>query len=152
MAKTGEINNIIAQAVSAAIKYEKLTAGRKLGITGEVGEVLVCDKLKLKLADPRTSGYDALDNKGKKYQIKTRRGNTDSPGARMGTFAKHEFDYAVLAILDHGYNLVELYKAPYENLKSIIEGHRRRNPTLREFKNVAKSIPLLHKATRKLPH
>ena len=43
--------NKIKSAIDIALEYEAATNGkRKLGITGEVGEVLVCHKIKLKPA------------------------------------------------------------------------------------------------------
>ncbi len=141
MLKAEKINlsiyNVTRQAILAAIKYEKVT-GRKLGITGEVGEILVCRELGLKLlSNPIAAGFDAIDDNSKKYQIKTRRGNTNSPGARIGTFAKYRFDYAILAILDHEYNIIELYKTTFKKLEPILQRYEKRNPPIRQFKNIA---------------
>jgi len=132
------VKKVVGVVIQSAINYGKVT-GRKLGITGEIGEVLVCDKLKFKLlADPITSGYDAVDNKGKKYQIKTRRGNSNK--GRVGRFSNHKFDYAILAILDEGYKLKELYQVPFKKLEPVLRKHLRRNPSLLEFKKVADKI------------
>ena len=55
--------------VKSAVEYEKVT-GRDPGITGEVGEILVSDKLNLLLLSDRiNAGFDALSKDGKKYQI-----------------------------------------------------------------------------------
>jgi hypothetical protein len=137
---SSEFKKIVSSVIISAIKYEKIT-GRKLGITGEIGEVLVCEKLKLKLLKNSIfPGYDAIDSQGYKYQIKTRRGNTNSPGARMGTFSSHSFNYAILAILDDKYNLVELYKITYKKLEPILKCYEKRNPPLRQFKKIATRI------------
>ena len=58
--------NIIKSAIDVALEYEAATNGeRKLGITGEVGEVLACHKLGLKLVlDSRSEGFDALNKDG----------------------------------------------------------------------------------------
>ena len=68
----------VREAVSAALRYEETTGRkRKLGITGEVGEVLVCHKLGLRLClDSLKEGFDARDSRGKRVQIKTRRSDT----------------------------------------------------------------------------
>ena len=135
---TSKIKKIISTASKVAIEYEKLT-GRKLGITGEIGEVLVCDKLKLKLlANPLSAGYDAIDKICKRYQIKTRR--VEHGRSRIGRFSKYAFDYAILAILDRNYKILELWRAEFEKLKPILDRQRRRNPSLREFKKVSKRI------------
>jgi hypothetical protein len=139
------ICKITRQVIHTAIAYENIT-GRKLGITGEIGEVLVCKELGLKLlSNPIAAGFDAVNDNGKKFQIKTRRGKTDSPGARIGSFSKHKFDEAILAILDNNYNIVELYKATYRKLEPILKRHKKRNPTLHQFKRVASVIKFRRK-------
>lgn len=132
-------------AIRAALIYEKETGYcRKLGITGEVGEVLACHKLRLRLVcDPRSAGYDAVDGKEKKVQIKTRKSEEKGlprDAGRMGTFSAHRFDYALLVLLDHEYKLCEIWKAKYKNLLPIIQKHKRRNPPLSAFKMVAVKI------------
>ena len=94
------------RAISPALAYEAATHGkRKLGITGEVGEVLVCHQLGLRLMlDPRSVGYDAIDREGKHVEIKTRRSESDGLPrdiGRVSSFSEHEFDYALLCLLDH---------------------------------------------------
>lgn len=137
---TNQILKVVKKVISVALEYEKLT-GRKLGITGEVGEVLVCDNRKLKLLnDPLEAGYDAIDNESKHYQIKARRSNNTNPGARIGRFAKHKFDYAILAFLEFDYSIKELWRATYKDLLPVIKRHERRNPSVNEFLRVAEKI------------
>jgi len=79
--------NKVKSAIDVALEYEAATSGkRKLGITGEVGEVLVCHKLGLKLVlDSRSEGFDALDKNGLRVQIKTRRSELkDYPRIQVG--------------------------------------------------------------------
>jgi len=137
MPETIKINSSICRAIrkiiDAALEYEKLTR-RRAGITGEVGEFLVCKKLNLSLVvNQINAGYDALDKEEKRYQIKTRRITNNHIAGRIGSFSKHKFDYAVLAILDKGYELKKIYKMSYKKLVSISGRHRRRNPPVREF-------------------
>ena len=92
-------------AVEKAVEYEAATGWkRKLGITAEVGEILACKQLGLKLLmDVRTKGYDAIDRNGKQVQIKTRRSESESSPkdtGRLGSFSGHPFDYALLVVLD----------------------------------------------------
>jgi hypothetical protein len=105
----------IKKVIDTALAYERATCSkRKLGITAEVGEVLVCHRFGLRLMlNPRTEGYDALDSDGKRVQIKTRRGESKglpSDFGRIGQFSRHPFDYALLVILDQDYNLREVYR------------------------------------------
>jgi len=127
------------------LEYERATGGkRKLGITGEVGELLCCHRLGLELAlDPRSEGFDAVDKEGLRVQIKTRR--SESTGlsrdrGRTGRFSQHEFDYALLVLLDHDYQLREVWRAAYEVLRPLIEGQKRRSPSLSSFKRVGRQI------------
>ncbi|MDO8558509.1 MAG: hypothetical protein Q7S09_04995 [bacterium] len=128
----------VKKAVSAELEYEKLT-GRKLGITGEVGELLTCQKLKLNLvANPLIAGYDAIDKKGRRYQIKTRHGHSDR--GRTSRFSEHDFDYAVLVILDKKYKVSGLWQTTYKKLRPVLKRLKRRNPSLREFKRISKEL------------
>ncbi|MBI5097881.1 MAG: hypothetical protein HZB30_01410 [Nitrospirae bacterium] len=141
------IRNIEA-AMKAALIYEKSTGGkRKLGITGEVGEVIVVHSLKeqlgLKLvADPRSQGFDAIDKNNKYVQIKTCRSESgEEPKliGRMSRFSKHRFDYALLAFLGNDYKLRKVWKLSYHKLEPIInkEQTERSGPRLKTFIDAA---------------
>ena len=135
----------VNKAISASLDYEAATNGkRKLGITAEIGEVLACHKLGLRLSvNARSEGFDAIDKDGLLVQIKSRR--SESKGlprdmGRIGSFSKHPFDYALLVLLDNNYRLCEIWRAEYKKLKPIIDKQKRRNPNLASFKRVAKKI------------
>ena len=140
-------------AIEAALGYEKATKGkRKLGITGEVGELLACHQLGLELVcNPNSAGYDAIDRDGACVQIKTRRNETKSlprETGRTGRFSKHDFNYALLVLLDSNYELCEIWRADYKKLKPMIEKQERRNPSLSSFKNAGKRVFLRHEETK----
>lgn len=142
---TSSIMKTVAKVIEADLAYEQATnCGRKFGITGEVGEILVCHALNLKLVkDPRSEGFDAVDADGNHIQIKTRRGeSTDLPKetGRLSSYSTHAFDYALMGILSRDYKLVEVWKADSAILKPIIEKHKRANPTIRQFKNAATQV------------
>ncbi len=141
----GAVLSAVRDVIAAARKYEAATGEvRKVGITGEVGEVLACRELGLELAtDPRSIGFDAVDVDGKRVQIKTRR--SESAGlprdvGRLGTFSRHPFDYALLVLLDHEYELAEIWRAEYAELKPLIDSQKRRNPSLSAFKRLARKV------------
>ena len=147
--KTIEINNKLINklksVIDMALVYETAThRKRKLGIIGEVGELLVCYQLGLKLVlDSRSEGFDAMDKDGLRVQIKTRRSETEGlprDAGRAGIFSKHQFDYALLALLDNKYELCEIWQADYNKLKPIIEKQKRRNSNLLSFKDVGERI------------
>jgi len=141
----GAVLSAVRDVIAAARRYEATTGeARKVGITGEVGEVLACHKLGLELAtDPRSIGFDAVDADGKRVQIKTRR--SESAGlprdvGRLGTFSRHPFDYALLVLLDHEYELAEIWRAEYAELKPLVDNQKRRNPSLSAFKKLARKV------------
>ena len=135
----------IQQATLAAGAYDKATNGRrKLGLTGEIGEVLCCHTLGLKLCvDCRSQGFDAMDAEGKRVQIKTRRSESKGlprDAGRVGTFSKHDFDYALLVLLDREYRVVEIWRAEHAEIAVLIESQKRRNPSLASFKRKARRV------------
>jgi hypothetical protein len=147
--KTLIVSDAIMEAAASAIKaelvYQRATnCGRKFGITGEVGEILVCRALGLRMVeDPRSEGFDAVDAEGQCVQIKTRRGeNSELPkeGGRLSRFSAHECDYVLLGILSRDYKLNTVWKADFGRLKPIIGKHKRANPTIRQFKTVGEQV------------
>lgn len=137
--------NKVKLAVKAGLSYEKATDGRrKLGITGEVGELLACKQLGLKLVlDARSEGFDAIDKRGLRVEIKSRRSESEGlprDAGRTSSFSKHKFDYALLVLLDKKYRLREIWRADYKKLRPIIEKQKHRNPNLASFKRVGEKI------------
>lgn len=137
--------NRIKSAINVALEYEAATHGkRKLGITGEVGEVLVCHQLGLKLVlDSRSEGFDAVDRDGLRVQIKTRRSESEglpTNTGRTSRFSEHQFKYALLALLDNKYELCEIWRADYNKLKPIIKKQKRRSLSLSSFKSVGERV------------
>jgi hypothetical protein len=137
--------NLLQPAIRTAIEYEEtMDHKRKIGITGEVGEVKACFKYGLRLVlDSQSAGYDAIDSEGKRVQIKTRRselGRKLTNPSRLSTFSKHEFDYCLLLLLDKNYEIEEVWKANSDILQPEIQRHKRRNPTLGGFKKVAERL------------
>ena len=142
---TEEVLSGINKAIEGALAYENAVGGlRKMGITGEVGEVLACHHLRLQLCvDPRAGGFDAVDGNGRRVQIKARRSESEglpNDAGRIGTFSKHPFDYVVLVLLDHEYRLAEMWRANYRDIWPLVVKQKRRNPNLSTFKKAAERI------------
>ncbi len=145
IAVSDAVMDAVASVVKAELVYQRATnCGRKFGITGEVGEILVCRALDLQLVEnPRSEGFDAVDAKGRCVQIKTRRGESgDLPkdGGRLSKFSAHECDYALLGILNSEYKLVAVWKADFATLRPIILKHKRANPTIHQFKSIGVQV------------
>lgn len=142
--KQGHVD-LLLPVIQSAIRYEEIMDHkRKLGITGEVGEVKACFKYGLKLVlDSQSAGYDAIDADGKRVQIKSRRSETGrklTNPTRLSSFSIHDFDYCLLLLLDKNYEIEEVWKADSDALQPLIKYHKRRNPPLGAFKKVAKRI------------
>lgn len=140
-----EMMKAVGKVIAAELVYEKLTNNsRHFGITGEIGEVLVCKALNLNMVkDPRSAGYDAIDKDLNRIQIKTRRSekeNQPKKSGRLGSFSRHDFEYALLAILGPKYELIEIRRASYLKLKPLIEKLKRSNPSIISFCSVSEKI------------
>src|SRR3990172_862078 len=135
----------VQPAIAAALIYERtMGAKRKLGITGEIGELLVCRRMGLKLVlDSRSRGYDAIDKDGLRVEIKSRRSESGAlprGAGRTSRFSPHPFDYALLALLDDRYRLREVWRAEYDEIKPLIDKQKRRDPSLSTFKRLARKV------------
>ena len=143
---TVEVDNRLLAAAESAIKaavdYEEAT-GRKLGITGEVGEILVCHRLGLRLVKASgAAGFDAIDTQRNRVQIKTRRdskgGAINSVGT-VGKFTNFDFDYALYAELDTGFEVSSIYKIERDALPSLIK--RKDNAlTVHDFRKYGREV------------
>jgi hypothetical protein len=139
---------LVRSAIRVALRYEMKTNGRKLGITGEVGEILVCYHLRktlgLKLvSDPLSAGFDAIDRNNRRVQIKTRRSESQElqiDGVSTGIFSEHKFAYALLGLLDHNYKLCQVWRSEYGKLNPVIKERERRNLSLKSFEDVGELI------------
>ena len=142
---TQEHVDVIDDAIKVARRYEIMMGDKqRLGITGEVGDIKACFKYNLKLAKiTQSPGYDAVDEEGKRVQIRTRRivpGRKTIDSKRLSTFTKDKFDYSLLIFLDREYDIDEIWKAEASALESIIWQLPKRNPTINAFKQVGELI------------
>ncbi len=84
---------------------------------GDYTEWLVAKCLKLDLERNSSSGFDAKDNKGIRYQIKGRK-NTPSNKSRqlsvIRNLSQKEFDLLVAVIFDDEYEVIEAVAIPQE--------------------------------------
>ena len=139
---TAEHLKLVSGAIKAARKYEQ-SLGRKLGITGEVGEVLACHELGLYLCkDSLSKGYDAVDKNGKKIQIKTRRSeklDVPTDRARIGKI-RHKCDYVLMVILARDYSVKEIWKAQYKKLQPFLAKQKGSGIPIGSFKKAAERI------------
>jgi hypothetical protein len=140
--------SILERARKAAIEYYKLT-GKPLGITGEYGEYLTAKLLNLHLADARSPGYDATDDKGRKIQIKARSipGHKKLTGQRIGSIRlDHDWDCVMVILLDDHYEPQAIFEADRAPLKAALTkpGSKARNErgalSISQFKSIGTQI------------
>lgn len=152
--KTISITPTIIQKLNEAIKISldfELLTGKQLNITSVVGEVLTCQKLKLKLvANDINQSFDAIDKDNKKVQIKARRYkgvDTAMTGPLLDKTFKVPFDYAILILLNQDYSFKEMFRIEASAIQkhfdrinanriSVGKGQRK-NMSISQFRNLA---------------
>ncbi len=114
-------------------------------VPGDLGERFVQQRLGLKLVQNSVKGYDAEDNHGAKYQIKTRRITSKNRSMQLGAFRDLErqlFDYCIVVFLQEDFTPIELWRVPY---KVIVKYAR---STTRGYKRVVFSGAILEEAEK----
>lgn len=150
MSSDSEITSILSEAKKLAKRYRALT-GKPLGITGEVAEFVAASMLNLKLAEARTSGYDAtgiIDGRKVKIQIKGRcLLSARKPGQGIGSIKlDKEWDVVILVLLDADMEPIEIIKANRDVIQKAIlaPGSKARNERgalrVQKFKSIGKTL------------
>ena len=148
MINVAKAGAILERARQAAVDYYDLT-GKPLGITGEYGEYMTAKLLGLELADARSPGYDATDEKGRKIQIKSRRIPSDKKlgGQRLGSIRlDHEWDCVMLILLDEKFEPQAIFVADRGPIEAALTkpGSKARNErgalSISKFKSLGKQI------------
>ncbi len=80
-------------------------------------EFLVAECLGLELAGNSTSGFDAVDSKGRRYQIKGRRltkQNRSTELSAIRKLAEAPFDFLVAVVYQHDFSIDYAAQVPHE--------------------------------------
>ncbi len=80
-------------------------------------EWLVAEQFGLTLAGGSTSGYDATNNEGIRFQIKARRVNNGTRSVQLSAIrnlADHPFDFLVAVIFEHDFSIRQALKIPID--------------------------------------
>lgn len=131
MSYTDNLGELMEKAVKLAADYYELT-GKPLGITGEVGEFLVAEKLDLELMPPRTEGYDAVSREGLRIEIKARSLDMTRPlsGQRLSRInLAYDWDKLAMLIMDHQFAPQRIYEADRADIEAALTkpGSKARN-------------------------
>ncbi|MDE7360429.1 MAG: hypothetical protein K2N38_00670 [Oscillospiraceae bacterium] len=120
---------------------------------GDYAEWLVSTKLGLTLQKTDTSGYDAIGNDGKRYQIK---GRWMHPGknARQLTairdYDMNPFDYLVVVVFGMDFEVEEAYLIPYEIIGKYFPHNKHLNGIIVTLTNKFISNPQVKHIKEKL--
>ncbi len=99
---------------------------------GDYTEWLVSNALKLQLSNNSASGYDGIDKKGIKYQIKGRRitpENTSRQLSAIRNLKKKDFDFLIGVIFNKDYKILDAVMIPhavveeYASYKKHVNAH-----------------------------
>ena len=127
----------LENAIYAMAKFKEVF-GRDLE-PSFVAELYAFNKLGLEICDTRNElGFDAIDNKGRRYQIKYR-----SPGTPNVDINNFNFDYVVLVNVDDKFLVSGMWLATIGQAKEIFtlrEKFRKNQVTQKKLKSVAKFI------------
>lgn len=143
-----QIGEILERAKQAAVDYYQLT-GKPLGITGEIGEYEAMRLLGLTLAEARESGYDATDENGVHYQIKTRSLSSAArkKSQRIGSInLRHSWDFVLFVLMDENFQTLEIWKARRDAVEETLNapGSRARNErralAISKFKQIGEMV------------
>jgi hypothetical protein len=150
------VREILAAVKQLAVEYYRLT-GKPLGVTGEVAEYVAAETLGLKLASPRTPGYDALRG-SQRIQIKGRaHGKKTDSGQTMGRIkTEGPCDIVLLVLLDNAtLDPREMWEAPFDVVlkRLAVPGSRARArgvlsvPEFKRIESARKAWPSESKVT-----
>lgn len=140
------VRDILATVKPLAAEYYRLT-GKPLGVTGEVAEYVAAETLGLKLAPPRTPGYDALRGT-ERIQIKGRAyGKNAKPGQRMSRIKTDApCDTVLLVLLDNEtLEPREMWEAPFSSVAVCLarpgsKARARGALAVSEFKRISRRV------------
>lgn len=90
----------------------------------DYAEWLVAQSFYLSLERNSRAGYDAINNRGERFQIKSRRLDPTNKSRQLSVIRNlrnNEFDYLIGVLFEKNFTIKEAYKIPHE----IIEEHTR---------------------------
>lgn len=96
----------------------------------DIAESLAARELKLVLAGPSTRGYDATDDQGRRYQIKSRRITAHNKSRQLSflrNLADGDFDILLDLIFDERLRLLEMWEVPHHVIDRYARWSRHAN-------------------------
>jgi hypothetical protein len=127
--------------------YESLRENeiiRSRRIVGDLGEFYACQHLNLTLNENKNEkGVDAIDKKGVRYEVKTRRvyesGRRKGKTRRLNNLVGKESKYLIVVVLDRSFKCAGMWKMPMKNVYNPKSAHLQIVNTTPEVQNIVKS-------------
>lgn len=127
--------------------YESLRENeiiRSRRIVGDLGEFYACQHLNLTLNENKNEkGVDALDKKGVRYEVKTRRvyesGRRKGKTRRLNNLVGKESKYLIVVVLDRSFKCAGMWKMPMKNVYNPKSAHLQIVNTTPGVQNIVKS-------------
>jgi hypothetical protein len=98
-----------------------------------------CRALGLNLAGKSTSGYDAKDSKGRRYEIKARRQTPTSKPTHFSAIRglpKQRFDFLVVVVFDEDYAVVKAAQLSFSAAQALARYRQHVNGSIVHFRDI----------------
>jgi hypothetical protein len=106
-------------AIMLELRTRKLVRSSN-NVTSDYGEYVAAKKMKLHLMKNSTQGYDAVDDKNVRYQIKSRRFTRSNNSKQFGVIRNidaRQFQFLVAVIFNEDFSRKNIWKIPIEIVK-----------------------------------
>ncbi|MCH7500124.1 MAG: hypothetical protein IH886_08955 [Nitrospinae bacterium] len=120
---------------------------------GDYTEWLVSKKLGLKLASNSTTGFDGMDSKKVRYQIKGRRITPNNKSRQLSTIrnmSKKPFDFLIGVIYDQDYKVICAAQIPHKVVSEIASYRKYVNSHIMHLREGALQDERIKDLTRRL--
>lgn len=114
--ENSSIIELLQQYVRVLKELRRRGIIRTNNLTGEYGEWLVANKLGLQLVGKSTRGYDAVDESGVRYEIKSRRITPENPSTQLGSIRelnRQGFHFLIAVLFDEDFSIRRVVKIPH---------------------------------------
>jgi hypothetical protein len=116
----------------------------------DYAEWLAADALGLTLERNSKSGFDAINNKGERFQIKGRRLDETNNSRQLSVIRnleKQEFNYLIGIIFDHDFIVKEAYKIPYPIIDKYARFNKHQNGHILQLRGTIIQDPRVENLT-----
>jgi hypothetical protein len=115
-----EVKKLLSDYSNIILKLKRLGVLKTSRILSDVGAYFVCNKMGLtRVSNPLDMSYDAVDDKGLKYDIKTRKVTTANKSTVFTVMEGQliHSDFLIYVEFDNLWNIVKLLKIPSNKVK-----------------------------------